>query len=175
MEGTVAGNEKKVEEASKVLMETGKVLKLARTRVEAAEREVSGMEQQLKEAWRRLTINHEAMRRLSINQERSALTIMEERDALVRKGNACQCQDLRRQQDKLREARRWEDEEEKKEAMKQQRIRKAEREACVRKAAEEADVKSAILHVLSGREGGPVVCCQGAERDPDKGSQGGGS
>ena len=64
---------------------------------------------------------------------------MEERDALVRRGNACQ--DLRRQKDKLREARRWEDEEDKKEAMKQQKIRKA----CVKKAVEEAEVKAARL------------------------------
>ena len=45
--------------------------------MEAAEREVTGTEQQLKEA----------MRRLTINQERSALASIEEREALV-------CQEL---------------------------------------------------------------------------------
>ena len=63
LEATVAGKERKVEEASKVLADTGRALKLARTRVEAEEREVSGIEQWLKEARRRLTLS----------QERSAL------------------------------------------------------------------------------------------------------
>ena len=69
LETMVAGKEKMVEEASKALMETGRALKLARTWVEASEREISGIEQQLKEARRRLTLN----------QERSALATMEER------------------------------------------------------------------------------------------------
>ena len=74
--------------------DTGRALKLARTRVEAEEREVSGIEQSLKEARRRLTLSH----------ERTILATVEERDALARKGNACQ--GLRRQKDRLREARR---------------------------------------------------------------------
>ena len=57
MDATVAGKERKVEEASKGLADTGRALKLARTRVEAGEREVSGIEQRLKEVRRRLTLN----------------------------------------------------------------------------------------------------------------------
>ena len=99
---------------------------------EEEERQDSGIEQQLKEARRRLTLN----------LERSALATMEERDALVRKCNACQ--DLGRQKDKLREA------------MKQQRTRKVDREACAKKAAEEADMKSARLQgVLDKARGKP--------------------
>ena len=45
-----------------------------------AEREVAGMDQQLKEGRRGLTNN----------QEKAAMASMEERDALVRRGNACQ-------------------------------------------------------------------------------------
>ena len=74
-------------------------------------------------------------------QKKAALASMEEPEALVRKGIAYQ--DLRRQKkQKLHGARRWEDE---KEAMRQQKIWKAEREACVRKTAEEASVKAAGL------------------------------
>ena len=62
------------------MTETERILRFERTRVEAAEREVSGMEQQLKVARRRLTNT----------QEKAALASMEERDALVRRGNACQ-------------------------------------------------------------------------------------
>ena len=51
---------------------------------------------------------------------------------------------VRRQTEKLCEAMRWE-KEEKKEAERQQRIRKAEQEAHIRKAYEEANVKSARL------------------------------
>ena len=103
LEAMVAGKERKV------LMDTGRALKLARTRVDAEEREVSAIEQLLKEARRRLTLN----------QERSAHAAVEERDALVRKRNACQ--DLRRQKNKLWEARGKEGGHE------AQRIRKAER------------------------------------------------
>ena len=54
---------------------------------------------------------------------------MEELDALARRGNACQ--DRRSHNKKLRKARRWEDEEDKKEAMRQQRFRKAkQKEGC---------------------------------------------
>ena len=45
-----------------------------KTTVEALEKEISGIEWQPKEAKRRLTVN----------QERSALTTMEEKDALIR-------------------------------------------------------------------------------------------
>ena len=61
------------------------------------ERDISVIEQQLKEARRRSTSN----------QEKAALASMEERYFLVRQGNACQ--DLRRLKEKLREARRSED------------------------------------------------------------------
>ena len=44
MEGIVVGKEKRAEEACKEPIETRRVLTLAKTRVEAAEREVSGME-----------------------------------------------------------------------------------------------------------------------------------
>ena len=46
MEGVVAGKKKKAEMAIKELMETGRVLRFARTTVKYAEREVSGMDQQ---------------------------------------------------------------------------------------------------------------------------------
>ena len=62
------------------MTETERILRFERTRVEAAEREVSGMEQQLKET----------RRRLNSNQEKAALASMEEWDALVRRGNAFQ-------------------------------------------------------------------------------------
>ena len=104
LEGVVAGKKKRAEEAIKGLMKTGRVLRFVRTRVEDAEREVSGMEQHLKEA----------RRRLNSSQEKAAS--MEERDALVRKGSTCQ--ELRRQKERLQEAMRWEDDEERKEATK---------------------------------------------------------
>ena len=133
MEGIVAAKEKKVGEASRVLIEAGRVLRLARTRVEATEREVSGREQQLKEA----------RRRLNGNQEKAALASMEEWQALVKHGNTSH--DLRSQKENLLEAKRREDEEEKKEFLRQQKFRKAEREASVRKAAEAAEVKASRL------------------------------
>ena len=80
MEEVVVGKEKKAEEVSKGSMETERIQWFAGNRVEAAQREVYGMEQQRKEARRRLTSN----------QEKAALASMEERDTLVRKGNACQ-------------------------------------------------------------------------------------
>ena len=55
LEATVAGKERKVDEASKVFVDTGRALKLARTRVEAE----AGIEQWIKEASRRLTLNQE--------------------------------------------------------------------------------------------------------------------
>ena len=124
MQGIVVGKEKTVGEASRVLTEAGRVLRLSRTKVEASEREVSGLEQQLKEARQRLTGN----------QETVALASVEERQTLVEFVNASQ--DLKRQKEKLRAARRREDEEEKKEFLNQQRIKRAEREASVRKATE---------------------------------------
>ena len=133
MEGIVAAKEKKVGEASRVLIEAGRVLRLARTRVKATEREVSGREQQLKEA----------RRRLNGNQEKAALASMEEWQALVKHGNTSH--DLRSQKENLLEAKRREDEEEKKEFLRQQKFRKAEREASVRKAAEAAEVKASRL------------------------------
>ena len=59
LEGEVPVKEKKAEEASKGLVETERILMFARTRVEAADREVAGKEQQLKEARKRLTNNQE--------------------------------------------------------------------------------------------------------------------
>ena len=95
------------------MVETERILRFARTRVEAAEREVLGMEQQLKEARKRLTNNTENV----------TMASLEEWDALVRRGIACQ--DLRRPKEKLHEAMHLKDEEEKNEAVRQHKIRKA--------------------------------------------------
>ena len=122
IEGIKVGKDKKVGEASRVLTEAGRVLRLSRIKVEASEREVSGSEQQLKEPRQRLTGN----------QETVALASVEERQTLVKFGNASQ--DLKRQKEKLRAARRREDLEEKKEFLRQQRLKRAERDASVRKA-----------------------------------------
>ena len=75
LERIVAGKEKRAEEASKEMIETGRVLRLAKTRVEAAEMEVSGMEQHQKEARMRITSK----------QEKAARASMEQRETLVRR------------------------------------------------------------------------------------------
>jgi hypothetical protein len=95
----------------------------------------------------------EAKRRLNSSQEKAAS--IEERDALVRKGSTCQ--ELRRQKERLREARRWEDNEERKEAAKQQKTRKAEREACIRRAAEEASAKDVRLQKARDKVRGNLI------------------
>ena len=50
-----------------------------------------------------------------------------------------------------------EDEEEKKEAVKQLRIRKTEREACLKKAAEEADLRGARLQGVLDKAKGNLI------------------